>query len=73
MLIRGVAQTGSALAWGASGRRFKSGRPDQKWFNDQTVTHMRFSKNIRCLRRGPHNKVSKEEMKNIWIKSYLRF
>ena len=26
---RDVAQPGSALAWGASGRRFKSGRPDQ--------------------------------------------
>ena len=26
--IRGVAQPGSALVWGASGRRFKSGRPD---------------------------------------------
>lgn len=25
---RGVAQPGSALAWGASGRRFKSGRPE---------------------------------------------
>src|SRR5690606_8390835 len=25
---RGVAQSGSALAWGASGRRFKSCRPD---------------------------------------------
>ena len=25
---RGVAQFGSALAWGASGRRFKSSRPD---------------------------------------------
>lgn len=25
---RGVAQLGSALAWGASGRRFKSGRPE---------------------------------------------
>ena len=25
---RGVAQPGSVLAWGASGRRFKSGRPD---------------------------------------------
>ena len=25
---RGVAQPGSALAWGASGRRFKSCRPD---------------------------------------------
>jgi len=28
--IRGVAQPGSVLAWGASGRRFKSGRPDIK-------------------------------------------
>ena len=26
---RGVAQPGSAHAWGACGRRFKSGRPDQ--------------------------------------------
>src|SRR5690349_7709375 len=26
---RDVAQPGSALAWGARGRRFKSGRPDQ--------------------------------------------
>ena len=26
--MRGVAQSGSALAWGASGRRFKSSRPD---------------------------------------------
>jgi hypothetical protein len=26
---RGVAQPGSALAWGASGRWFKSSRPDQ--------------------------------------------
>lgn len=27
---RGVAQPGSVLAWGASGRRFKSFRPDHK-------------------------------------------
>ena len=26
--VRGVAQPGSALAWGARGRRFKSARPD---------------------------------------------
>jgi hypothetical protein len=26
---RDVAQPGSALAWGARGRQFKSGRPDQ--------------------------------------------
>ena len=28
-LARGVAQPGSALEWGSSGRRFKSSRPDQ--------------------------------------------
>ena len=33
--LRGVAQPGSVLAWGASGRRFESSRPDQ--FN-QAVT-----------------------------------
>ena len=27
--VRDVAQPGSAFAWGASGRRFKSSRPDQ--------------------------------------------
>ena len=35
---RGVAQPGSALAWGARGRKFESCRPDQ------LVTLMRFSK-----------------------------
>ena len=29
---RDVAQLGSALAWGARGRRFKSSRPDQSFF-----------------------------------------
>ena len=28
---RGVAQPGSVLAWGASGRPFKSARPDQNY------------------------------------------
>ena len=28
---RDVAQFGSALDWGSRGRRFKSGRPDQKF------------------------------------------
>ena len=34
--VRGVAQPGSALAWGARGRRFKSFRPDhiQQGFNE---------------------------------------
>ena len=27
---RDVAQSGSALGWGPSGRRFKSGRPDSE-------------------------------------------
>jgi hypothetical protein len=30
---RGVAQPGSVLAWGASGRPFKSARPDQIFEN----------------------------------------
>ncbi len=30
---RGVAQPGSAPAWGAGGRRFKSSRPDQFRFS----------------------------------------
>ena len=34
-MLRGVAQPGSVLAWGASGRRFKSSRPDQ------TIKHLR--------------------------------
>ena len=29
---RGVAQPGSAPAWGAGGRRFKSSRPDQLFY-----------------------------------------
>ncbi len=28
-IVRGVAQSGSALVWGTSGRWFKSSRPDQ--------------------------------------------
>ncbi len=28
--VRGVAQPGSALAWGARGRKFESSRPDQE-------------------------------------------
>ena len=28
--VRGVAQPGSALAWGARGRKFKSCHPDEK-------------------------------------------
>lgn len=37
-LHRGVAQPGSVLAWGASGRRFKSFRPDhiQQGFDDSS-------------------------------------
>jgi hypothetical protein len=39
---RGVAQFGSALAWGARGRRFKSFRPDQL---NQRLTKVDKSKN----------------------------
>ena len=31
--VRGVAQSGSVLAWGARGRKFESCRPDKKGFN----------------------------------------
>lgn len=30
LIFRGVAQPGSASAWGAGGRRFKSCHPDHK-------------------------------------------
>ena len=33
--FRDVAQPGSALAWGARGRQFKSGRPDQ--YREQVI------------------------------------
>jgi hypothetical protein len=36
---RDVAQSGSALGWGPSGRRFKSGRPDCLWL-DCTVASL---------------------------------
>ena len=32
---RGVAQPGSALAWGARGREFESRRPDQSFFHNR--------------------------------------
>ena len=35
--LRGVAQSGSARALGAWGRRFKSFHPDQKWPRGQAV------------------------------------
>jgi hypothetical protein len=41
--VRGVAQPGSALVWGASGRGFKSRRPDQ------TVLEVHPQKNIFCF------------------------
>ncbi len=34
-IVRGVAQPGSALAWGARGRKFESSRPDQNTSLDQ--------------------------------------
>lgn len=51
---RGVAQPGSALAWGASGRRFKSGRPD---FNSIDFYGLSFHKEFGCVEK-------------IWLKSY---
>ena len=35
--VRGVAQPGSVLAWGARGPEFKSRRPDQSIFNFRSI------------------------------------
>ena len=40
--IRGVAQPGSVLAWGASGRKFESSRPDQIIKNLRRFIEWRF-------------------------------
>ena len=47
--IRGVAQPGSASAWGAEGRRFKSGRPDQSRFDIKPA----LTRGLFCARRAP--------------------
>ena len=38
-LVRGVAQPGSALAWGARGREFESRRPDQNSRKKETFAN----------------------------------
>ena len=43
---RGVAQPGSALAWGARGRRFKSSRPDQYQYPESTTRSVGRHENI---------------------------
>ena len=51
-LCRGVAQSGSVLAWGASGRWFKSSRPDHcKPLQNKAETY--FSLSFDELRSGP--------------------
>jgi hypothetical protein len=51
--VRGVAQPGSVLAWGARGRVFESHRPDQYtktiliWFLHNTYLHKLFI--VLCL------------------------
>ena len=39
--IRGVAQPGSALAWGARGQRFESARPDHLRVSYDSNPHIR--------------------------------
>ncbi len=51
-----MAQPGSALAWGASGRRFKSGRPDQ------------FKRVIKVARQLKNKDFA--PVKKIWLNSY---
>src|SRR5690606_12278599 len=56
---RGVAQPGSAPAWGAGGRRFKSSRPDQfvvclgkNWPRPGFLRYWGEDLNLRCLFEG---------------------
>ena len=44
---RGVAQPGSVLAWGASGRPFKSARPDQFHNTECRGTDDSFCRSVR--------------------------
>ena len=48
---RGVAQPGSALAWGARGRRFESFRPDQEF---KGLQHFCCNPFLFCARHGRH-------------------
>ena len=52
---RGVAQPGSASAWGAEGRRFKSGRPDQSRKQTNARHAGRFASRARSLYRERGN------------------
>ena len=60
--VRGVAQPGSALAWGARGRRFKSDHPDQSYRSPfagllapRFRSHRPDASALRaCAVRGPH-------------------
>ena len=56
MLSRGVAQPGSALAWGARGREFESRRPDQlnQWVDPHKGSaHLAFQDPV--ARAAPHD------------------
>ena len=47
IVFRGVAQSGSALGWGSSGRRFKSCHPDKKGVNrHQNCTNLMKTKDL---------------------------
>ncbi len=62
-----MAQPGSALAWGASGRRFKSGRPDQNVYLSKDFCHLEESSmaSVNLInRKGGYN------VEKIWLKSY---
>jgi hypothetical protein len=58
---RGVAQPGSALDWGSRGRRFKSGRPDQKSPDTQAF--------IVPSPKGLIDPEGNEELQNCWFGS----
>ncbi len=56
IFIRGVAQPGSVLAWGARGREFKSHRPDQFIFIFTLKIFQKFSR-LKLTQRHKIDKV----------------
>jgi long-chain acyl-CoA synthetase len=70
-----VAQSGSALVWGASGRRFKSGRPDQISFKLSLQSKLLLNHGIVCMQLKQLKQLKQWNkelagMEKIWLKSY---
>lgn len=50
VMIRGVAQLASALAWGARGRKFESSHPDQTKKRRLSASFFLFQRKHQCYR-----------------------